>query len=195
MSLQTELRDRLDASSRRVRLGVLSLVLGAAIIAPAAVLAEHNRNSIAAPLDGASEVPVRDTRAHGVAKFQLSKDGTSVSYQLNVANIQNVTQAHIHVGPRNDTGPVVAWLYPMAGPPAAPAGAGRFNGVLAQGTLTGASLVGPLVGQPLGALLAEIHAGNAYVNVHTDDGIAPPSSGPGDFPGGEIRNQIRNEGR
>jgi hypothetical protein len=27
--------------------------------------------------------------------------------------------------------------------------------------------------------------------VHTNDGVAPPNSGPGDFPGGEIRGQIR----
>src|SRR5207249_402096 len=34
-------------------------------------------------------------------------------------------------------------------------------------------------------------SGNAYVNVHTNDGMAPPNSGPGDFPGGEIRGQLR----
>jgi hypothetical protein len=27
--------------------------------------------------------------------------------------------------------------------------------------------------------------------VHTNDGVAPPDTGPGDFPGGEIRGQIR----
>jgi hypothetical protein len=29
--------------------------------------------------------------------------------------------------------------------------------------------------------------GGAYVNVHTDDGVAPSNTGPGDLPGGEIR--------
>jgi hypothetical protein len=28
------------------------------------------------------------------------------------------------------------------------------------------------------------------VNVHTNDGVDPADSGPGDFPGGEIRGQI-----
>jgi len=37
--------------------------------------------------------------------------------------------------------------------------------------------------------------GNAYVNVHTNDGMAPPNSGPGDFPGGEIRGQLRVVGQ
>ena len=33
-------------------------------------------------------------------------------------------------------------------------------------------------------------SGNAYVNVHTNDGVDPPNTGPGDFPGGEIRGQV-----
>ena len=34
-------------------------------------------------------------------------------------------------------------------------------------------------------------AGQAYVNVHTNDGMDPPNTGPGDFPGGEVRGDIR----
>jgi hypothetical protein len=34
--------------------------------------------------------------------------------------------------------------------------------------------------------------GWAYVNVHTNDGIAPTNTGPGDFPGGEIRGQLEH---
>jgi len=30
----------------------------------------------------------------------------------------------------------------------------------------------------------------AYVNVHTNDGMGDVDTGPGDFPGGEIRGQI-----
>jgi len=29
------------------------------------------------------------------------------------------------------------------------------------------------------------------MNVHTDDGVAPANTGPGDFPGGEIRGQVQ----
>lgn len=35
---------------------------------------------------------------------------------------------------------------------------GRFDGVLAHGMITAANLVGPLAGQPLGVLVAEISA-------------------------------------
>jgi hypothetical protein len=86
-------------------------------------------------------------------------------------------------------GPVVAFL---AGP-FAPAG-GRVEGVLAEGTITSANLVGPLEGMSLSVLIAAMRDGGTYVNVHTDDGVAPPNTGPGDFPGGEIRGQIRSLG-
>jgi hypothetical protein len=32
------------------------------------------------------------------------------------------------------------------------------------------------------------------VNVHTNDGVDPINTGAGDFPGGEIRGQIRTAG-
>jgi len=72
-----------------------------------------------------------------------------------------------------------------------PPGGGSVNGVLAEGTITAANFVGPLAGQPMSVLLAAMQAGNTYTNVHTNDGIAPTNTGPGDFPGGEIRGQIR----
>lgn len=141
-------------------------------------------------LTGGEESTPRDTRAQGQATFELSADGTELHYKLNVANIENVIAAHIHLGPEGEDGPVVAFLF---GP--APAGGGRFSGVLAEGTITAADLVGPLAGQPLSALVDAMRAGNTYVNVHTDDGVPPPNTGPGDFPGGEIRGQIEAHGR
>jgi hypothetical protein len=135
------------------------------------------RNFVA-HLSGREEVPAADTRAQGQAIFHLRADGTQLSYTLIAANIQNVTQAHIHVGASGANGPVVAWLYPSA-PPAVLI-PGRSNGVLAEGTITAANLVGPLAGQPLSALIAQVTAGNTYAYVHTSQ-----------FPGGEVRGQIR----
>ncbi len=43
----------------------------------------------------------------------------------------------------------------------------------------------------LDAVIAAMESGNAYVNVHTNDGVNPPNTGPGDFPGGEIRGQLK----
>jgi CHRD domain len=149
------------------------------------VVANDGRNA-AVPLSGNEEVPVRLTSARGVAIFHLSDDGTALHYKLNVANIENVVQSHIHVGAVGVNGPVVVFLF---GPVAA--GGGRVNGGIAEGIITAANLIGPLAGMSLDDLVAEILAGNAYVNVHTNDGVAPPDTGPGDFPGGEIRGQIR----
>jgi hypothetical protein len=130
-----------------------------------------------AHLSGANEVPAVDSRATGQAIFRLARDGESISYRLIVANIQNVTMAHIHRAPAGENGPVVAWLYPDAPPPQLIPG--RSSGVLATGTITAGDLVGPLAGQGLDALLAAFVAGDLYVNVHTSQ-----------YPAGEIRGQI-----
>jgi hypothetical protein len=142
-----------------------------------------------AHLSGDEEVPpegvVIETEAQGDVLFVLSRDGTKLHYKLRVADIENVVAAHIHVGQPGVNGPVVVLLFGPAAP-----GGGSFDGVLARGTITEANLSGPLAGQPFSALIAEIEAGNTYVNVHTNDGVDPPNTGPGDFPGGEIRGQL-----
>lgn len=126
---------------------------------------------------GDDEVPANTSLAQAQANFKLSGDGLGLSYKLNVANIENVTMAHIHLAPAGSNGPIVAWLYPSA--PPAQLLPGRSSGTLGEGTLTAANLVGPLAGQPLSALVSALVAGNAYVNVHTSQ-----------FPGGEVRGNI-----
>jgi len=145
-------------------------------------------------MTGDEEVPVRETRAQGQAHFQLNRAGTEISYWMNVANIENVTMAHIHVAPPGANGPVVVWLYPSTSPPPLPAGGGRIQGRVATGSITADNLVGQLAGQPLSALVDLMRAGNTYVNVHTrlsDVMTDPIDTGPGNFPAGEIRGQIR----
>ena len=142
-------------------------------------------------LTGGEEVPVRDTRADGHTILTLSDDGQSMAFEVWVNNITNVTQAHIHLAPKGTNGGIVVWFYPHTISTAAlPGGGGPFTGLLAKGTFTAADFRGSLAGQPMSALVDAILAGNAYSNVHTDDGVAPPNTGPGDFPGGEIRGQL-----
>ncbi len=164
----------------------LVLVLIALMIAMSVTgTASADNRNFAVHLSGDEEVPARATLAQGQAIFHLSKDGTELHYKLIVANIENVVASHIHVGAAGVNGPVVAFL---AGPFSA--GGGRTDGVLAKGTITAANLVGPLAGHPLSDLITAMESGNAYVNVHTNDGVAPTNTGPGDFPGGEVRGQI-----
>lgn len=165
------------------------LVAGALLLTGGSALAANSKN-FGTHLHGSHEVPARETRAQGQATFQVSEDGSEIHYKLQVANIENVFQAHIHLGPHDSTGPIVVWLYPSTDPVAGPLGGGRIQGRIAEGTITAANLVGPLAGQPLSALSAAIEAGNTYVNVHTNDGVAPINTGPGDFPAGEIRGQL-----
>lgn len=141
---------------------------------------------VATHLSGANEVPANDSGGTGNAVFRLNKDGTELEYRLIVANIDNVVAAHIHLAPAGQNGPVVAFLYNFGAP-----GSGVVNGVLATGTITDADLIGPLAGRTIADLVTEIAAGNAYVNVHTNDGVPPTNTGPGDIASGEIRAQLR----
>ena len=158
---------------------------------PLSVQFDHEVNHRLTPLSGGEEVPTRNTSATGEALFHISLDGQTIGYELVVRNISNAFQAHIHLAPTGQNGGIVVWLYPSTTPVAGPTGAGRQERLAAQGIITQANLVGALAGQPLSALIDAIRAGNAYVNVHTNDGVAPADTGPGDFPGGEIRGQVR----
>lgn len=169
--------------SRRF-LFVPALVVAALVVLATSVLAASPRSFVTS-LSGADEVPARETNARGTAVFWLSPSGDALHYRLIATRIDNVVAAHIHLGAADVNGPVVAFLY---GPAAA--GEGRHNGLLAAGTITEADLVGPLAGQPFAALLDAIVVGETYVNVHTNDGVGDTNTGPGDFPGGEIRGQI-----
>jgi CHRD domain len=173
---------------RRVRslivaVAIAALAWGVVSATPATAEPPADRNFVT-HLSGDEEVPARETSGKGLAVFHISKDGTSIDYKLIVTSIDNVFAAHIHLAPMGVNGPIVAFLFEGV-----PAG-GRHNGLLAEGTITSADLVGPLLGQPLSTLIVPMQAGNAYVNVHTNDGVEPIDTGPGDFPAGEIRGQI-----
>jgi len=131
-------------------------------------------------LSGDEEVPPVPTRGRGNAIFSLSRDGTTLSYKVITANVENITQSHIHIGPVGVNGPVVVFLFGLV-----PAGVSS-TGILSQGTLTQANLIArPAIGfgATMPELVAAMRSGNAYVNVHT---LA--------FPGGEVRGQIEERG-
>jgi hypothetical protein len=133
-----------------------------------------------------------DSRAQGQATFRVNDDGT-VDFKLIASNIDNVIMAHIHCGLAGANGPIRMWLSPVIGATGAagPSGAGPHDGILAEGTFnpTGITCPAANVGT-LMPLLDAMQAGLVYVNVHTNDGVAPTNTGPGDFPGGEVRGQL-----
>ena len=168
---------------RRIRLAAV-VIIGFAVVGLAVAGVNGNWSTHAS---GDFEVPIRDTNAQGQAIFHLAKDGLSLDYKLIASNIDNVFQAHIHKAAAGVNGPIVVWLFPSTAPVPGPLGGGRTDGVLAKGTITATNFVGVLAGQSMSDLVALLDGGNAYVNVHTNDGVAPTNTGPGDFPGGEIR--------
>jgi hypothetical protein len=166
---------------RRTIVLIMTAALAVLALSPTASAADN----FVAPLSGDDEVPERDTLAVGVAKFKLNEDGTALQFKINVANLDNVVAAHIHCGAVGVNGPVGVTLF--MGSPAS----GVVNGTLAEGTIIAPDSGNACGWADLAAVVAAIQSGNTYVNVHTNDGVAPPNTGPGDFPGGEIRGQIR----
>ena len=76
--------------------------------------ANANGGNFGTPLSAGEEVMpagiTNESQARGSAVFQLNAAGTEVSYQLIVANIENVFQAHIHRAAAGVNGPIVVWL-------------------------------------------------------------------------------------
>ena len=166
----------------RTSLPVLAATLTlAALPAPAADV------SYKVELSGAQMVPDPiKTPASGTLELKVSPNGQSVSYVLTVKDIENVSDADIHLGPAGANGPLVVKLFDAKAPKK-----GAFSGVLAEGKFTAADMLGSMKGAPLSELLEMFSDGNAYINVHTSDGLDPPNSGPGDYRLGEIRGQIK----
>lgn len=160
---------------------VVVIAVTALIISSVAYAATQD---FTARLSGEHEVPPRATDATGVATFQLSDDGTALAYNVNVSNIENVFAAHIHCGAKGVNGPVGVTLF-MGTP-----GGGAVNGTLAKGTITAPDSGNACNWATLADVVAAMNSANTYVNVHTNDGVDPANTGPGDFPGGEIRGQI-----
>jgi hypothetical protein len=172
---------------KRTAIGLLmalSMALSLLLAAPVQA-AGQGAQIFVIPLSGAEEVPARDTPASGLAVFVLSRDQESLRFTLLAFNIENVVFSHIHNGATGVNGPVVAFLLHDQ-----PPGGGPHTGVLSTGLITEDDLVGPFAGMDFSVLVDAITSGNAYVNVHTNDGVAPTNTGPGDFPGGELRGQF-----
>lgn len=163
----------------------LALACGEPATSPSAidvpvVMSRGESHNFVAAQSGDEEVPANATKSRGHARFWLSEDGTELTYRLIVANIENVTQAHIHLAAEGVNGPVVVFLYGLN-----PAGI-TTNGILAEGTITQANLIArPAIGfgGTMAELVARMRSGGAYVNTHT---IA--------IPGGQVRGQVKEAG-
>ena len=154
-----------------------------------------------ADLEGfnAGGVPI-PTRAQGQAKVEVIDDGTALSFRVNVAGIDNLLMAHIHIAPEpvvitDPAGPIAYWF--TGGPPPGDNLTERVNGRLAEGfVITDGQLevwdaTDPTAGTVEG-LIDAIMEGRASVVVHTDD-LNPdtPTGVAGDSRAGELRGTLR----
>jgi len=139
------------------------------------------KRTFTAHLNAANEVNANgvDSQGQGQLILTLSKDGTAIHYKLIVANIEDITVAHIHCGIEGLNGPPVVFLFG----PSAPV---TVNGNLAEGTFTASDVIArPDSPACVGGLatyddlVERLGNGTLYVNAHTPT-----------YPGGEIRGQI-----
>ena len=138
--------------------------------------------SFSATLTGGEEVPAVATDATGSATLDVS--GSAITYTVNVSGIANPVVSHIHIAPVGENGPV---RLNLCGTPDTPACSTTGDGVLVTGT-NGVTVGSPAI--TFDELVEAMRAGNAYVNVHTNDGVGQPNTGPGDMQSGEIRGQV-----
>ncbi len=156
------------------RIGTLLALVAFVALSALAVAAPQKPKTFSAHLSGKQEVPAVDTKGQGQLNMQLSKDGTKLHFRLNAANLKKITAAHLHLGAKGFNGEPVALLF------GGPTTSVQARALLAKGTLTDASLIGPLAGMTIKDLVAKIKAGEIYVNVHTEA-----------FPTGAIRGQVK----
>ncbi len=134
----------------------------------------HTVTKYTAKLTGLQVVPPVATAASGLAAFTHDLLSGSVQYKIDVNKIKLVTAVELHLGTVGTNGALVATLF---GP--VKTGVTPKVGVLAAGTITDSSLVGPLAGKTVAALIAEFDKNNVYVLVKS---VARPA--------GEIRGQV-----
>jgi hypothetical protein len=147
-----------------------------------AVQTATTTETFTASLTGDAERPTpRQTPAEGEAEVTFRND--TIRWTVTTTNITNVTAAHIHHGVVDSAGGIILSFVPSTG-----CGGGACNAGFS-GFVTRAGFQ-PQGGVGFDSLLVLIRAGRTYVNVHTSDGVPPNDTGPGDFPGGEIRGQL-----
>jgi hypothetical protein len=130
-------------------------------------------NCFDAKLTGKDEVPPKDTKATGFVELNVNNRTNSISYKINVTNIEKATSVHIHIGKVGENGLSMVILSKTNFPSAI------TNGVLSVGNITSANLENQSPVTNIKDLINLIDNGEVYVHVHT---VANPS--------GEIRGQL-----
>lgn len=171
-----------------VRAGLAAAIAGALGITGAVAAqggGENQKNHFGASLSGYAETPLAlSTPATGAFRLKVDDGAQEIDYVLTFDGVPSaVTQAHIHMGSRSQSGGVSAFLCSNLGNGPAGTQACPVSGTIS-GTIRPTDVIGPAA-QGISAgefqeLVAAIRHRSAYVNVHSTA-----------FPAGEIRGQLR----
>jgi hypothetical protein len=147
------------------------------------------RNTVAERLSGYEEDPlVLSTTGTGTFRARIDSSSQEISYRLSYSALKgNVSQAHIHLGGRHQSGGISVFLCSNlgngpAGTQACPAAPATITGTIRPADVIGPNSLPTVQGIAAGQfdeLVRAIRAGVTYVNVHSSL-----------YPGGEIRAQL-----
>jgi hypothetical protein len=173
----------------RARLSVVAIVAAVAataLVGSAAVAGgEDSRALVRERLSGYQEDPlVLSTTGTGTFIAWVDARNQEINYRLSYSSLEGtVTQAHIHIGGKAQSGGISTFLCANVGTPPAGTQACPPAPATITGTITPANIIGP-AGQGVAPgefdeLIAAFRAGVTYVNVHSTL-----------YPTGEIRAQL-----
>src|SRR5262245_30247485 len=163
--------------STNVRFWIIATVAASVLIAPAAYSQTEN---FSASLVGANEEPPNNTARTG--DFQMTIQPGAITFSLNFSGLSStLAVAHLHFGrPDGPNGGVMIFLCGGGNQPACPAAtSGTISGTITAVNVTGPTGQGVTVGD-LDSALEAVRNDRSYANMHTTN-----------FPGGEIRGQVR----
>lgn len=169
---------------KKATLARLLTVVGLlALVTSAAASADESASNLRARLSGFNEVPPKAT--DGTGMFKAKESNGTITFTLTYSGLSTPAfMAHLHFGQPGVNGGVFVWLCgTLGGKPACPAGTTTPATVTGQFTAADIKAVSDqgIKAMDLATVLRIIEQGEAYANVHTTQ-----------FPGGEIRGQVRS---
>ena len=160
----------------------VALLIMSALIASVLVAAAAPTERFSASLSGANEVP--PINSAGTADFDMTIRDGMITFSLRFSGLSSaLSVAHLHFAPTKVAGGVMIFLCGGGGQPACPATtSGNITGTITAANVTGPTAQGIAAGD-LDSALEAVRDGLSYANMHTTN-----------FPGGEIRGNLRRGG-
>ena len=165
-------------------MGLCVLGLGAMWI----VRADDDAVKFTANLDGFQEVPAILSDGKGTLTLTLDRSLKKIDFELKYSDLTGVRQSHIHFGRVHTPGGIMVFFCTNlnngpAGTQICPSSPGTVTGTIMASDVVSLAAQNVTPGD-FDALTDALFSNSAYANIHTTK-----------FPSGEIRGQIRLEGR